>query len=90
MQRPQQRGAMTLNQAERVVAKFGGLEQMVEDTDHPYKRIWNWLKAGTIPQKWWPGLLSDSARLKRDLNPYDFVAHLHPAPAAPENPVAAG
>lgn len=64
-------------QAQRVVGKFGGHQQMVADTDHPYKRIWNWLQRGVIPQEYHQGLLDDAARLRRDLLPYDFVAHLH-------------
>lgn len=74
-------GAMTLQQtqAERVVGKFGGLDQMARDTEHPYKRIWNWLRSegGFIPQSYHQGLLDEAVRLGVDLHPYDFVAHLH-------------
>lgn len=82
---------MHQTQAERVVAKFGGgdvragLEVMVQHTEHPYKRIWNWLHSerGEIPQNYHQGLLDDAARITAagitvvDLLPYDFVAHLH-------------
>ena len=73
---------MHQSQAERVVGKFGGLQQMAADTKHPEKRIRNWLAAGFIHQKHHQGLLDDAARLTEagkpvDLHPFDFVAHLH-------------
>lgn len=79
---------MQQSQAERVVGKFGGPIKMAADTEHPYHRIYGWLQAREIPQKWHQPLLDDAARLTAagtpvDLHPYDYVAHLHRPVVAP-------
>jgi hypothetical protein len=80
----------TETQAQRVVAKFGGIEKLIEGTVHPYKRVWNWLNAGTIPQRWWPQLLEEARALRVELQPSDFVAHLEEPAGAPESIRKAG
>lgn len=83
-------------QAARVVGKFGeggdvksGAERL-QTVGHPYKRTWNWLNSGTIPQSWHQQLLDDAVKLGADLHPYDFVAHLHRPVAAAADMSATG
>jgi len=64
---------------------------MVATTPHPYKRVWNWLNSGTIPQEWHQPLLDEAVRLGNvDLHPFDFVAHLHRPVAVPADLQATG
>lgn len=77
---------MTLQtQAKRVLGKFSDdLNQVASMTGHPYKRLWNWRDRGIIPQEYHQGLLDSAVEHRRDLHPFDFVAHLHRPVVAPE------
>lgn len=78
-------------QAGRVVAKWDAdLNIMAAETGHPYKRIWNWVQRGQIPQDYHQGLLDSAAHHRRDLHPFDFVAHLHRPVVSAETQQATG
>lgn len=69
-----------------MLGKFGDdLNAVERRTGYPYKRLWNWQNKGTIPQEWHQPLLDLAVRVGADLQPYDFVAHLHRPAAAPES-----
>lgn len=78
-------------QAERVLSIWDGdINVMARETGHPYKRIWNWMQRGAIPQEYHQGLLNSAVKHRRALQPFDFVAHLHRPVVSPESLSATG
>lgn len=76
---------MHQTQAERVLGKFAdNLKDVAALSGHPYKRLWNWMRAGAIPPEYHQGLLNIAAERQVDLHPFDFVAHLHRPVVVPE------
>jgi hypothetical protein len=68
-------------QTARILDKFGGdapnkVVRMAELTGHPEHRIYNWLRAGFIPEKYRQDLLDTAYRLGVDHTPFDYIAYM--------------
>ena len=59
-----------------VVARFGGLGHMHNQTGIPTSTIWKWMLSGNIPPKRHLELKGHAARLKVKLSDSDFVRQL--------------
>lgn len=65
-----------MTQAEYIISKFGGINAMARCLSRPPTTVQGWKERGSIPERWWRGILTAAVDAEIDLKPEDFAGHL--------------